>query len=263
MNEVGQPAWLGLFPDQDFEFRFGVRPGDAATFFFRTDEHEVLMAGRRQALEEASAHHLFEEPLAEAAIVECLAWAGIESGGCRALALHWEPDFLILLPDENNHFIFRAGAVCFPSSWRPEEKIGLPVHAIHTPVPTLNENLGSRIDKFLANLEPGKAWERSNWGLSRSAELNQHPARDVPQLIPPFSDTEAWIRIEDQVLYRLPQSGALLFGIRLVNVSLAELKQFPKAQAGLHRAITTMPDEVAEYKNLKGARGHLLELLAT
>lgn len=153
--------------------------------------------------------------------------------------------------------------MCFPSSWRPEEKIGLPVHAIHTPVPALNENLGSRIDKFLANLEPGKAWERSNWGLSRSAELNQHPGRDVPRLIPPISDSEAWIHIEDQVLYRLPQSGALLFGIRLVNVSLAELKQFPKAQAGLHRAITTMPDEVAEYKNLKGARGHLLELLAT
>ena len=114
--------------------------------------------------------------------------------------------------------------MCFPSSWRPEEKIGLPVHAIHTPVPTLNENLGSRIDKFLANLEPGKAWERSNWGLSRSAELNQHPTRDVPRLIPPISDSEAWIQIEDQVLYRLPQSGALLFGIRLVNVSLAELK---------------------------------------
>ena len=81
--------------------------------------------------------------------------------------------------------LFFARAVCFPSSWRPEEKNGLPVHAIHSPVPTLNKNLGARIDKFLANLEPGKAWERSNWGLSRSAELNQHPTRDIPRLTPP------------------------------------------------------------------------------
>ncbi|HIL25722.1 MAG TPA: DUF3445 domain-containing protein, partial [Verrucomicrobia bacterium] len=61
-------------------------------------------------------------------------------------------------------------------------KNGLPVHAIHSPVPTLNKNLGARIDKSLANLEPGKAWERSNWGLSRSAELNQHPTRDIPRV---------------------------------------------------------------------------------
>ena len=33
MSEVGQPVWLGLFPDQDLEFRFSARPGDASTFF--------------------------------------------------------------------------------------------------------------------------------------------------------------------------------------------------------------------------------------
>lgn len=86
-------------------------------------------------------------------------------------------EFFDFVPDENGRFVFRAGAVYFPSSWRPEEKIGLAVHTIHSPVPTLNENLGVRIDKFLANLEPGKAWQRSNWGLSRSPELNQHIPR--------------------------------------------------------------------------------------
>ncbi len=261
MSTPAQPAWLGLFPDQDFEFRFGARPGDAAAFFADTTNHTALMTGRRAALNESPSHHLFEESTAAKAIGECVAWAGLENGDCRELALHWEPDFLILLPDENGRFIIRAGAVCFPSSWRPEEKIGLPVHAIHSPVHTLNENLGARIDKFLANLEPGKAWERSNWGLSRSAELNQHPTRDIPRLTPPFESSEAWIRIEDQVLYRLPETQALLFGIRLVNVSLAELKKFPEAQAGLYRAIATMPEDVADYKNITPARQHLLALL--
>ena len=63
------------------------------------------------------------------------------------------------------------------------------------------------------------------------------------------------------MLFRLPQTRALLFGIRLVNVPLAELKKFPEAQAGLHRAIATMPDDVADYKNVTEAREHLLELL--
>ncbi len=261
MSADKKPGWLGLFPDQDFEFRFGARPGNAGGFFADTPENDTLMEGRRIALQEATAQCLFEESSAKEAVAECLAWEGLDGGGCRELALHWEPDFLILLPDENGRFIFRAGAVCFPSSWQPEEKVGLPVHAIHSPVPTLNENLGARIDKFLANLEPGKAWERSNWGLSRSPELNQHPTRDIPRLTPPFTDAEAWIRIEDQVLYRLPQTHALLFGIRLVNVSLAELKKFPDAQAGLHRAIATMPEDVADYKNITEARSQLLDLL--
>jgi hypothetical protein len=185
MSANEKPAWVGLFPDQDFEFRFGARPGDAIAFFADTAENTTLMEGRRTALDKSPAQCLFEEPSAAQAVVECSDWAGLDGGGCRELALHWEPDFLILLPDENGRFVFRAGAVCFPSSWRPEEKNGLPVHAIHSPVPTLNKNLGARIDKFLANLEPGKAWERSNWGLSRSAELNQHPTRDIPRLTPP------------------------------------------------------------------------------
>ena len=66
--------------------------------------------------------------------------------------------------------VFVAGAICFPSSWAPEEKLGLPVHTIHDPVPTLNEQLGARIGKFLAGIRPGKAWERVNWGLSGSPD---------------------------------------------------------------------------------------------
>ena len=148
MSANEKPAWVGLFPDQDFEFRFGARPGDAIAFFADTAENTTLMEGRRTALEKSPAQSLFEEPSAAQAVVECSDWAGLDGSGCREL--------------------------------------GLPVHAIHSPVPTLNENLGARIDKFLANLKPGKAWERSNWGLSRSAELNQHPTRDSRRrLLPP------------------------------------------------------------------------------
>jgi hypothetical protein len=126
MSANEKPAWVGLFPDQDFEFRFGARPGDAIAFFADTAANTTLMEGRRTALDKSPAQCLFEEPSAAQAVVECSDWAELDGGGCRELALHWEPDFLILLPDENGRFVFRAGAVCFPSSWRPEEKNGLP-----------------------------------------------------------------------------------------------------------------------------------------
>ncbi len=53
MTPDNQPAWLGLFPDHDFEFRFGARPGDAVALFADASEHDTLMTGRREALEDA------------------------------------------------------------------------------------------------------------------------------------------------------------------------------------------------------------------
>jgi hypothetical protein len=111
MSANEKPAWVGLFPDHDFEFRFGARPGNAVAFFADTSENATLMEGRRSALEETPAQCLFEEPSAAQAVVECSDWAGLDGGACRELALHWEPDFLILLPDENGRFVFRARGV--------------------------------------------------------------------------------------------------------------------------------------------------------
>ena len=126
MSADAPPAWLGLFPDRDYEFSFGVRPGDAVGFFSDTSEHASLMDGRRTALEESSAQCLFEEPSAAEAVAECLAWVGLDGGGCRKLTLHWEPDFLILLPDENGRFFFARARCVFPRLGGRKKKTGCP-----------------------------------------------------------------------------------------------------------------------------------------
>lgn len=267
MSGREQPSWVELFPDRDFRFGFGARPGDAARFFSPTAEHEELLAERRRWIKETPSHCLLSEPAAAPMIEETCQlardWGTVDEKpeGFRSLGERWEPDIVLLEMNEAAQFVMRAGAVCFPSAWAPETKMGKPIHDIHAPVPTLNRDLGDRIDKFLGNIKLGTAWERSNWGLSRSPERNQHPELDTPSLLPPFTAEESWVRSEDQVLIRLPNTGGLLFGIRIVNISLAEIKKHPVAAAGLHRAIATMPDEVAEYKNITVAREQLLSLL--
>ena len=126
MSANEKPAWVGLFPDQDFEFRFGARPGDAIAFFADTAENTTLMEGRRTALEKSPAQCLFEEPSAAQAVVECSDWAGLDGGGCRELALHWEPDFLILLPDENGGLFFACARCVFPRLGGRKKKTGCP-----------------------------------------------------------------------------------------------------------------------------------------
>lgn len=133
--------------------------------------------------------------------------------------------------------------------------------AIHQAVPGLNEALGRQINGFLQKIKPGISWERGNWGLSRSPERNLHPSLDLPRLDHSVSLKEVWWRLEEQSLVALPNSGGILFGIKLVIRPLTEIKKNEDARLGLIRALETMPDEMAAYKGILRARQRLLDLL--
>jgi Protein of unknown function (DUF3445) len=141
-----------------------------------------------------------------------------------------------------------------PSSWALPEKIGRTLHETHAPVPDLNPQLGERIRTALDRLPLGAAWERENWGLSRSCERDQHPDRILRRLDETVEPDELWLRVERQVLYRLPQTGGILFGIRVEIIPWHEIVQSEGARAGLRRSLETMPAEIASYKGLSTAR---------
>ncbi len=164
-------------------------------------------------------------------------------------------------PDDEGVFRLYGGCVCFSSHWDLREKLGLPMADIHAPVPGLNETLGRQIDGFLRRIKPGTSWERSNWGLSRTGELNLHPSRQLPRLDAGVTLDEVWFRLEEQSLVALPASGGILFGIRLVIRPLREIKADPDARQGMIRALRTMPEPMARYKGIAPARERLLELM--
>jgi hypothetical protein len=205
-----------------------------------------------EAIEFAASWHGFANPVSRSPWEQLL-----------ALGEFWEPDFLLLKAGDDGEIRLLGGCVCFPSSWRLNEKMGHPFEFIHDVVPGLNAGLGTAIHTFLAKLKPGIAWQRFNWGLSRSPELNQHPERQHRPLDETVRIEEVWLRVEDQALVALPNSGGILFGIRIVNRSLAEVAASPAARAGFSRALETMPDEMAHYKNVATARERILQLLRT
>jgi len=125
-------------------------------------------------------------------------------------------------------------------------------------VPGLNAAVGARIDMALARLAPGAALERENWGLARDAERNHHPSRPRRRLDETITPEEVWLRVERQCLVKLPRTGGVLFGIRLVLLKFAQVLADPAAADGLRRALTSMPAEVAAYKGLAQARAALL-----
>ncbi|HEY6169035.1 MAG TPA: heme-dependent oxidative N-demethylase subunit alpha family protein, partial [Verrucomicrobiae bacterium] len=182
---------------------------------------------------------------------------------CLTLGRAWEVDFLLLKPTLAGLPRLVGGCVCFPSSWSLEEKFGRELPLIHEAVPGLNPQLGTPINNFLNKLRPGVAFQRHNWGLSRWPDLNQHPALGLSKLQPPLKLDEVWLRVEYQALVALARSGGVLFGIRIAVHPLSAVATKPDAARGLHRALQTMPEAMARYKNLWAARDNLLRLLTS
>jgi len=179
----------------------------------------------------------------------------------RTLGQEIAPDFLLLKPNAAGMPVLLGGCVCFPSSWAFKEKVSRPLDWIHAVVPTLNETLGEKARNFLTRMPPGQAWLRANWGLTASPELNQHPALGLPKLMPEVDLANVWFRVERQALVVLPETGSILFGIRLEVVPFGQAQGKSKTRDGLLEALRTMPEVIADYKNLAPARQRLIELL--
>jgi hypothetical protein len=267
-----------ILSDRDFGLQMRFAKGEVAAFFEPGDLHTTIIAERRQWLASHPEVHaallpqgvdLLDETIALAVSLGTLP-AGVTSGTfdgldplarCRRLGELWEADFLLMKPDDEGVFRLYGGCLCFPSHWDLREKLGLPMADIHAPVPGLNETLARQIDGFLRRIKPGISWERANWGLSRSPELNLHPSRKLPRLDATVTLDEVWFRLEEQSLVALPASGGILFGIKLVIRPLREIKDDPEARQGMVRALRTMPEPMAAYKGIAPARGRLIELV--
>jgi hypothetical protein len=265
-----------VLKDEDYRFRLRLVRAQPIDYFAPWDPtgHNPELAERRRWIHEFPDRHLPFLPEAEPLVEEVSEFAtslGIDVRAANAipepqarwaaLASCLEPDLVLLTRHAGtSHMV--AGAVCFPSSWRPEEKLGLPLAAIHDAVPGLNAEIGSPLDAFLDRLRPGTAWLRANWGLTASRELNQHPTRQLPRLTPPARLDSTLLRLEHQAVLALPRTGGLLFGIRVDHLELTALHQDPDLSSALVRALDSMPEPMARYKGLVGVRAELTRLLA-
>ncbi len=255
-------ALTELFPDGDHRFHLTLRRGEPAAFLAPRDPTGRVCAERARWLAADPARYAALRPEGEGALAE---FAGVTPSArmdeaLREVGSGYEPDLLFLTADAEGRFRLRGGALCFPTGWALEEKLGHTLEHIHGVVPGLNPALGGAIHQFLAKLKPGPAFLRDNWGLAATDELNLHPARRVPPPASPAALDRLWLRVEHQALWMLPASRGIVFGIRIALHRLDTLAGRP-AGAGLRRALATMPAELIGYKRLEAVRDEVIALL--
>ena len=259
-NETDWNILTRLFEDDGAGFRhqMGLRRSSTTDFFAASDEGDTIRAEKEAILCSVDGErHLLATGTGEKAFQEFARWLGpcaglvddgLETGRRhRELTLRLEPDWLLIgAPDWRVEW----ASVCFPTRWSLEGKAGLPVTAIHAVVPGLNEQIGRHIQVFFDRLMPGEGWGRANWGLSTNDARNQHPSLPYAPLTNQTPVEQVWLRVESQHFCKLPETVAVLFGIRILHFALPEVMAKTGSVAGLRERLRTMPIEVAAYKGV-------------
>lgn len=157
--------------------------------------------------------------------------------------------------------------VCVPSHWVPEEKLGLPLAAVHAPVAD-SATLQAASRHLVQLATGGKAWERFVWTVTPSGRHDQHPLRHARTPWLETSDDEAFarqcfLRAERQTFFPVGQgTRQAVFTIRVMLQPLAEAMDTSAKARRLHDALASMSPAVLAYKGLADAQAPLLRWLA-
>ncbi|WP_077959747.1 heme-dependent oxidative N-demethylase family protein [Ensifer adhaerens] len=177
-------------------------------------------------------------------------------------------DDLAIMQRTDDGWRLNAAYVAFPSSWSLAEKYGRTMNEIHGPVPGFEH--GTRNAELIArmfdNLPPGRFVERFNWAVNVDGALHLPKSKSEGLAAGAIEMTEerTFIRIERQTLRKLPETGALVFTIRIYSDPLAMLRNRPDAAALASSFIEqlralTLPQ--AAYKGLVSKRDGLIAAL--
>lgn len=162
-----------------------------------------------------------------------------------------QEDLCILQPI-GEAYVLTAASLCAPSYWRLLDKIGRPLDEVHNPVPGYEAGLSRKVNRFFERIRLERPVWRGNWSVVQGDRLYQ-PGDTVPEPIidPAEIPKRCFIRTERQTLRRMPQTGAVLFTIRVVIESMQQYADRPRVLSDLLAALKELNDAERQYKSLQ------------
>jgi hypothetical protein len=128
-----------------------------------------------------------------------------------------QEDLVILeKPEGEPEHRLTAAILCFPSNWTLAEKFGMPLARIHLPVDRYDETVARRVQRLLDLLRPEAPLMRANVLFYSDDDLF-NPGREFARHAP-AEGAARYLRVERQVLLRLPGSRAVVFSIHTYMV---------------------------------------------
>ena len=175
-------------------------------------------------------------------------------------------DDLVILSRRETGWHVVAGFVAFPSAWSLRDKIGHPMDVVHAHVPGFSggtRNAGM-ISRIFDNLQPDLPAMRMNWSIYPEGDLFWPPDRNAEANRRPFTAAKNFVRVERQVVRRLPVTGDIVFSIRIYSDPIGSLSHLPNASevaGALIRRLEGFTPEQLDYKGMASKKAALIAYL--
>jgi hypothetical protein len=139
----------------------------------------------------------------------------------------------------------------------------------HGPVPMAHsEGIFERALKYLTAIQVGKPVRRLNWTMTVNARMDTSPetyhewGHERTSVTPENVGEKVYLRVELQVLDRMPRSNAMMFSIRTYLMSLEDIVSNPEWAKRMHRVMKTLPAPLIDYKGLTRYHGMVVDYLS-
>jgi hypothetical protein len=181
-----------------------------------------------------------------------------------ALAVQVQEDLAVVSTNAGGRHWLSALHVCAPNHWAPADKIGRAFATVHEPVAGMDQmnRQGDHLVRVMLAATEGLV--RFAWGITWDDVLNHHPDPPAdPGRAAAFDAARprAFLRVERQTIWGLPQVGAALFTIRPYLYDVADIRRDPTRRQNLSSAIKSMSAASLAYKGLAASRDPLLRWL--
>ena len=177
-----------------------------------------------------------------------------------------QEDLIVMLPPnkEQEGWWLAAGSLAFPSRWSLKNKFRKTMDDIHAPVPFYKDQLKTPTNNFFNQMPYDDIFARHNWSLHDSPSLRQDGTKPIEVKTGINSKNAGeclWLRVERQTLRKLKGTGAILFTIRIHIYPLKEIVELEGVAKRLNEAISILPTETKEYKQIKNFANSAQEYL--
>ncbi|MET0182903.1 MAG: DUF3445 domain-containing protein [Caulobacterales bacterium] len=236
------------------DFVVGLRPIPLGNWLAPDVEADWLPE-KRALLRDRTTEVFAQTPGSEAAQKEAAALVGAARTLLEAASL--VSDDLCIMQERDGVWTLTAAALCAPSFWSLAENIGGPLAHLHGPVPDRlgadgTQGLAQRIGRMFSALQPDTILERFNWTIQASAARFTPDGGPLRARAATARAEDALdllhVRVERQTIRKLPQTGAVLFTIRVSTDPLRAVFAVDGAKQALARGWREAPEHVRAYK---------------
>lgn len=213
---------------------------------FISSPDQKIIQSKKLELERYSTDLWAQSEHVEKVISKAAEYCNVYTDNIVDLALRLEEDIAVMYQGR-----LAAICFCFPSGFKPAERVGMLLGDIHKPVAD---------GEMLVRASPGitrvmyeqPSFRRYVWTITANPDLSNHPDNHKNTI--PVSIDDLYFRYETQTTARVDDDTSLFF----VKVDVVPLRNVWNQK--ILDSINSMSDAVLEYKNLHHIK-HLLNTL--